>query len=181
MASKYIISDHQCPHFITFSIIQWVDVLARQRYKKVVIASLRFCQGKKGLILYSWVIMSNHIHLIASAEHGYNLSDILRDFKKFTANSIIDLIKDNVESRRSWMLWLFKAAGSQNSNNKYYQVWQQDNHPIELSTSTMLYQRVEYIHMNPVKAGIVYEPHQYIYSSAIDYAGGKGLLELEDL
>ena len=77
------------------------------------------------------------------------------------------------------MLWLFASAGKRNSNNTYYQFWQQDNRPIELSTNEMMDQRLDYIHDNPVKEGLVYEPEHYIYSSALDYSGGKGLLEIE--
>ncbi len=77
------------------------------------------------------------------------------------------------------MVWLFKSSGESNSNNKYFQFWQQDNRPIQLSTNKMIDQRLEYLHFNPVKAGLVYEPEHYIYSSARDYCGLTGLLELE--
>ena len=126
--------------------------------------------------------MSNHVHLIAAANYKHNLSDILRDLKKITSKKIISNINHNPhESRRKWMLWIFQSASRFNSNNTHYQFWQQDNRPIELSSSEMLYQRVDYIHMNPVKEGLVFQPDYYRYSSAVDYAGGKGLLELEDL
>ena len=123
--------------------------------------------------------MSNHIHLIASAKEGYKLSDILRDHKKHTSKNIIKEIKENPdESRKNWMLWLFASHGERNPNNKEYQFWQQDNHPVELDTSEMMDQRLEYLHSNPVKAGIVNAAEDYIYSSAIDYVDGKGLLEV---
>ena len=79
------------------------------------------------------------------------------------------------------MLWIFKKAGEKNSRNQGHQFWQQDNHPIELSTPEMKRQRLKYLHENPVRAGIVQEPEHYVYSSAIDYAGGKGLVKLEML
>jgi REP-associated tyrosine transposase len=124
--------------------------------------------------------MNNHVHLIASASKENNLSDILRDLKKFTSKKILLEIKEGIqESRKKWMLWLFKSAGRKNSNNRNYQFWQQDNRPIELSTNEMIDQRLEYIHMNPVKAGIVYEPEHFIYSSSMDYAGRKGLVDIE--
>lgn len=123
MSSKYTISDHQRPHFITFATVQWVDALSRPIYKDVVIESLAYCQEKKGLVLFAYTIMNNHVHLIASAKEGNNLSDILRNLKKHTAKKIIDLIEsdDGMESRRGWMLWLFESAGKKNSNNKKYQ------------------------------------------------------------
>mgnify|MGYP003662461042 FL=1 len=88
---------------------------------------------------------------------------------------------NHTESRRNWMLWLFESAGKKNSNNKKYQFWQQDNHPIELSTNHMMDQRLEYLHNNPVVERIVNEAEHYVYSSAINYARGKGLLDVEFL
>jgi REP element-mobilizing transposase RayT len=160
--------------------VQWVDALSRPYYKDIVIDSLRFCQQKKGLILYAYVIMSNHIHLIAAAKEGYNLSDILRDMKKHTSKSLLAAIQNNnIESRKDWMMWIFSSAGKFNSNNKEFQFWQQDNRPIQLSTSEMVEQRLDYIHNNPVVEGLVKEAEDYPYSSAADYSGGKGLLEIE--
>ncbi|MBO6515699.1 MAG: transposase [Bacteroidia bacterium] len=180
MGFKYQIRDHQCPHFVSFSTVQWVDVLTRPLYKDIIVDSLRFCQQRKGLIIYAWVIMTNHVHLIASAQEGSNLSDILRDLKRYTSKRIIHAIENNpTESRRNWMLWIFKSAGEQNSNNKYYQFWQQGNHPIALTSNQMIDQRLEYLHLNPVKEQWVEEVHHYVYSSAIDYSGGKGLIPVE--
>ncbi len=88
MSSKYNISDHQSPHFISFAVVQWIDALSRPDYKEVILDSLRFCQKEKGLVLNAWVIMSNHVHLICSAKEEMNLSDILRDFKKFTSKKM---------------------------------------------------------------------------------------------
>jgi putative transposase len=182
MPSKYAISDHQKPHFVSFATVQWVDALSRPDYKNVIIESLKYCQIKKGLILHAFVIMNNHIHLIASAKEGFNLSDILRDFKKHTSKTLLrEILHNEKESRRSWMKWIFESAGKQNSNNKNFQFWRQDNRPIELSTNEMMDQRLDYLHDNPVVEGIVYEPEQYVYSSAVNYAGGDGLLEVEFL
>jgi putative transposase len=181
MASKYHLSNSEGIYFITFATVQWVDVLTRPHYKDIVVESLRYCQDKKGLDLYAWCLMTNHVHLIAAARETYNLSDLLRDLKKYTAKKLIAAIQNPEESRRTWLLWIFRAAGEHNPNNQDYQLWQQDNHPIELSTNSMIAQRLEYLHKNPVKAGIVFEPEHYVYSSATDYAGGKGLLELAAL
>ena len=179
MPSKYKIYDHQNLYFITFATVAWVDALSRKPYKELLIKSLRYCQQNKGVILYAYVLMNNHVHLIVSAERGHSISDFLRDFKTFTSKQLLKEIEENPqESRKSWMLWLFRSAGQRNSNNKYYQFWQQNNRPIELSTNEMIDQRLDYIHNNPVKAGIVYEPEHYIYSSAADYCGRKGLLDI---
>ena len=153
MASKYKIDDHEAPHFITFATVQWIDILTRPIYKDIIVDSLKYCVKNKGVRLFAYVIMSNHIHLIVSALRGHNLSNFLRDFKKYTSKSIIKEMNLNcAESRRNWMNWLFKSAGQKNPNNLYYQVWQQDNRPIQLSTNEMIDQRLKYLHNNPVKA-----------------------------
>jgi len=78
--------------------------------------------------------MPNHLHSIFCVREGYILSDIIRDFKKFTEGKILnELEKSTIESMKSWMIWLFKIAGTQNIRNETYQFWQQDNHPIELT------------------------------------------------
>jgi REP element-mobilizing transposase RayT len=124
--------------------------------------------------------MSNHLHLIASAKES-NLSDILRDFKKFTSKQIIKAILDNEhESRKEWMLSIFKQAGEENSRNSEYQFWRQDNQPKELYSSSFVFQKLSYIHNNPVEAGIVDKPEEYLHSSARDYKLTKrcGLLDV---
>jgi putative transposase len=181
MATRYRFGDSEKPHFITSSVVKWIDVFSREAYTEIVAESLKFCIEKKGLQLHEWVIMSNHIHLIASADEEKQLADVMRDMKKFTSQRIIAAIEANLqESRRDWLLWMFKRAGALNKNNETYQFWQQDNHPIELSTNEMIHQRLDYLHNNPVKAGYVWEPQHYKYSSAIDYyTDEKGLLPLK--
>ena len=179
MPSKYRIHDSQEVYFITFAVVEWVDALSRPYYKDILIESLKYCQQNKGLILYAYVIMNNHVHLIASATENCNLSDILRDLKKFTSKKITKAIEDNIqESRKRWMLWIFRSNGQRNSNNETYQFWQQDNHPVCLDNPEMIDQRLDYLHRNPVTEGIVEEPEYYLYSSARDYAGGKGFLDI---
>ena len=124
--------------------------------------------------------MTNHVHLIAKSTEGSGLSGIIRDFKKFTSKKIIKAITENIqESRKEWMLSIFKSAGEYNSNNKDFQFWRQDNKPIELWSNDVLQQKLDYIHFNPVVEGIVENAEDYIYSSARDYAGIKGLLNIE--
>jgi putative transposase len=179
MPSKYRIHDSQKIYFITFAVVEWVDALSRPYYKDMLLESLKYCQENKGFIIYAYVIMNNHVHLIASADEGYNLSDILRDMKKFSSKKLLKAIEENgQESRKRWMLWLFRSNGERNSNNVKYQFWQQDNHPVCLETNVMIDQRLNYLHNNPVAEGIVEEPEHYVYSSARDYAGIKGLLDV---
>lgn len=123
--------------------------------------------------------MSNHVHLIVSSRNN-DLSGILRDFKKFTAKRIIEAIKENEhESRKEWMLDIFKKSGSHNSRNIYFQFWQQDNHPVELFSAKFMEQKLDYIHFNPVEAGWVENPSDYLYSSARDYEQNqKGMIDI---
>ena len=174
----YKIRDFEGIHFVTFAVVGWIDVFTRRDYADIVIDSLQFCQQNKGLQLRVWCIMSNHVHLIASARDK-NLSDILRDLKKHTSTKIIKAIAEHGgESRKEWMLPLFRQAGASNSRNTTNQFWQQDNHPIECYSQEFTKQKVDYVHDNPVSAGIVSRPEDYNYSSAIDYCGGKGFLPI---
>ncbi|WP_245558448.1 transposase [Fulvivirga imtechensis] len=121
MSSGYKIRNQSGIHFLSFAVVEWVDVFTRRAYCEIIVDRLNHCIQKKGLVVYAWVIMSNHLHLIVSAKDD-NLSDVLRDFKKFTAREIIKSINnDNIGSRKNWMLWLFRSAGAKNKRNKDYQ------------------------------------------------------------
>ena len=102
--------------------------------------------------------MPNHIHLVISRIGSNSLSDIMRDFKKFTSNEIKKAIKEIPESRRNWMLWLFESAGRNNNNNIAFQFWEQENHPILLTSPKFTKQKIDYIHDNPVRARLVDTP-----------------------
>jgi REP element-mobilizing transposase RayT len=176
----YKIRNQAAIHFITFAVVEWIDVFTRKDYRDIVLNSIRFCQAEKGLVLHSWCLMSNHLHLVVSARNE-NLSDILRDFKKFTSKQIIEAIINNKhESRKDWMLKIFKEEGSKSSRNTIYQFWRQDNQPQELFSPKFIVQKLNYIHNNPVEAGLVEKPEDYVYSSAKDYHETKkcGLLDL---
>ncbi len=120
------------------------------------------------------------MHLVASATSiEITLSDILRDVKKFTSKKIVATISEIPESRKEWMLYRFDFAGKYDPKIKNYKFWQEGNDAKEIQTFPFLKQKIDYIHNNPVRTEIVAEPHHYLYSSAIDYAGGKGLLPVE--
>ncbi|MEO6611400.1 MAG: transposase [Chitinophagaceae bacterium] len=176
----YKIRNKEAIHFITFAVVEWVDVFTRKEYRDIVLDSIRYCQQQRGLLLHAWCLMSNHIHLVVSAKNN-DLSDILRDFKKFTSKQLIAAIGINKqESRRNWMLQIFKQEGERNSRNTNFQFWRQDNHPKELFSSGFTVQKLNYIHNNPVEAGIVDKQEEYLYSSARDYHYARkcGLLDL---
>ena len=163
-------------YFVTLTIVDWVDVLIRKRYKDIIIESLDYCQREKGLTVHAFVIMSSHLHMVVKASEGLRLSDILRDFKKYTARRILDEIIDGgIESRREWLLHRFAFRGKE-KGNRQFQFWQSGNHPIVLYSLPVAAQKVNYIHLNPVKEGWVTKAEEYTYSSASNYAVGSGIL-----
>jgi len=119
------------------------------------------------------------MHIICRAREGFKLSDIIRDFKKYTAKQIIKVVTELPESRREWLLYRFEYNGKYNKRVSKYKIWKGDNHAIQLDTTDKLIERLNYIHDNPVKSGIVTEPMHYLYSSARTYADIKGLLDIE--
>jgi len=183
MSAGYKVYDHQLPHFVTSTVVGWVDALSRSMYKDIICESLNYCRQHKGLKLHAWVIMNNHFHLIISAADSATIGGLMRDIKKYTASSIIKAIGNNTqESRKEWMLNYFKHSGTVNNSNTEYQFWQQDYHPVALDTQEKFLQRMNYLHNNPVRAGIAWEAHHYKYSSAKDYYENKaGLIEIDKL
>ena len=178
-ADNYLIEDQNAVYFLTFTVSDWVDVFTRREYKLEVVESLNYCIEHKGLLMYAWCLMSNHLHLVCKAKNGYRISDIIRDFKKFTSKKIVKMIADIPESRREWMLYRFEFAGKFDNRIRKYKFWQETNHAILLDNNKMLEQRINYTHNNPVRAMIVQEPHEYLFSSARDYAGVKGYVPVE--
>jgi putative transposase len=165
--SGYKIKNQYGLHFLTFTTVGWVDIFTRKETKQIIIDSLKYCIEHKGLILYGYVIMTNHIHLIAkSADHVSGLSDIIRDFKKHTSKEIIKWMDhSNKESRKEWMQMVFKYHAKLNTNNSLYQVWQQNSRPKEIVLPKFARQKLNYIHYNAVRAKYVDRPEDYIYSS----------------
>ena len=159
-------------------MVEWLDVFTRNEYKDILVDSLIYCQKEKGMEIIAWCIMTNHIHLIFRSVRGQKPELLLGDFKKFTSKKIVKAIQENPrESRKEFLLEQFEKAGSKSSNVKKYQFWRHDNKPIELWSHKVILEKINYIHQNPVEAGIVYKPWNYLYSSAIDYAGEKGMID----
>src|SRR5665647_1923043 len=114
MSRKYKFGEQEAVYFVSFAVVEWVDVFTRREYKDIIIDSLYYCRAKKGLIIYAYVIMSNHLHLLLSREANsrYTLSDIMRDLKKYTSVRLLNAIQENAnESRKTWMLDIFRNAG----------------------------------------------------------------------
>jgi REP element-mobilizing transposase RayT len=175
---SYKITDQHATYFVTCTVVNWVDLFTRLSYKETIVESLRYCINKKGLKLHAWVIMSNHIHFIARCDPPHTMSGFLRDYKKFTSKKFIQSIKLADESRRDWLLDKFAFEAKRTNRAEKYKVWKDSNHPVDLNLVDH-HQKIDYIHNNPVTAGLVYNPEDYVFSSAADYAGRKGLLEVE--
>lgn len=169
MSSKYKFANDGHLYFVSFSVVYWIDLFTRTDYCKTIIDSLLFCEKNKGLELYAYCIMPSHLHLIIGSNKN-PLEDIMRDFKSFTSRSLKQAISDHPgESRKEWLLWMMKRAGEKSSHHNDFQLWQEGNHPIELSTPQITRQKLDYIHNNPVAAGLVYKPEDWRYSSASNY------------
>src|SRR5690606_7425134 len=177
MKEGYMIRDQSKPHFITATVVDWIDVFTRKAYRDSVIDCLNFCIKNKGMVLYGYVIMSNHSHMIVQSELS-DLSGLIRDFKKFTAKAILESITTGNESRKEWMLERFKLATASHSRNKNYQFWQYGNHAEEIYSEAFLWSKLDYIHLNPVRAGMVENASHYIYSSAGNYVFGTGIVNV---
>jgi REP element-mobilizing transposase RayT len=180
MPTGYQIQKQEAAYYFTFQIVYWIDLFSRKRYSDIVVENLNHCIEKKGMIIYGYVIMSNHIHLLIQSENK-DLSSLIRDFKKYTTARLLFSIQNEPESRREWMLKLFSHAASQHKRNVHYQIWTHENHAEEIFSPQFTLQKIQYIHDNPVRAGIVKKPEDFVYSSASAYAGEKGLVNVERL
>jgi len=180
LSTGYQIKNQEGLYYLTMTIVDWVDIFTRPVYRDIVIESLGYCISTKGLEIFGFVLMSNHLHLIAQSETG-NLSGIIRDFKKFTSKKIIEAIQSVNESRKHWILHRFGYNASEHAGNKEYQVWMHRNHAEYLYSPDFIREKLDYLHNNPVRAAIVEKPEEYLYSSARFYAGLGCLVSISDL
>jgi REP element-mobilizing transposase RayT len=157
--------------------VGWVDVFTRDRYKRLIVDNLQFCQKNKGLEIFAYVIMTNHIHMIARSHKG-DLSSTLRDFKSYTSKELLKLIQSDTESRRDWMLNVFSKAALQHERNSQYQFWTHENHAEQLWSNDFICGKINYIHQNPIRAGIVTRSEDFVYSSARNYAEMESVLSV---
>jgi len=165
-------------YYITMTVVGWLDVFTRKNHRDVLIESLKYCQKEKGLIIYAYVIMSNHIHMIVQTSEPHQIKDTIRDFKKFTSKKILFQIQNEPESRREWMLKIFEDEAEQSKKHKTYKFWQVGNHAIEVFTEKFIWGKINYIHENPVRAGLVKQQWDWIYSSASNYQDEESVLEV---
>ena len=183
MSTAYRFTENEIPHFVTMTLVEWIDLFNRQKYKDILIDSLSFCIREKGLVVHAYVIMSNHVHMIVSADsEAKSLSGLIRDYKRYTAKVLYETLKsDTKESRRNWMLWIIESQGERSASNEIMKIWRHENQHIPLESEKFLKQRIDYIHENPVRAGICRSPVDYVYSSAEAYAGKPSIIPLSFL
>ena len=179
MGFKYRITSTE-KYFLTLTVVDWIDVFTRKELSEIVTDSLRFCQKNKNLQIYAWCLMPSHLHLVVSVEdERFTLSDVMRDFKKYTSKLIVKTISEIAESRKHWLLNYFAYAGRYDPKITNYKFWQEGLHPIEITSGKFIDQKINYIHQNPVEAGIVYRAEDYVWSSAAQYSGEyNSLLEV---
>jgi len=170
--TRYKIYNEQQPHFLTMTIVEWMPLFINPQIVSLLLQSLRFVQREREVVLYAYVIMEHHLHLIASAPH---LGKTMKELKSFTARQIIDYLGGQ---KSISFLGRLKGAKLSHKKESDYQLWQEGSHPEEIYSEKMLLQKVEYIHHNPVRRGYVDEPKHWRYSSARNYEGEEGLLEI---
>ena len=168
-------------YFLTMTVVEWIDLFTRVIQKQLIIDSLKYCQENKGLNIFGWCLMPSHLHLIANTNIPFDLDNVVRDFKRHTSKHAIFLIQNEPESRREWLLDKFAHAGKIHPKNKNYKVWRDKNHAIELFTEKVTWQKLKYIHRNPVIDKIVYNEQDYLFSSARNYYGLPNVLEIDCL
>jgi REP element-mobilizing transposase RayT len=179
MSDKYKIVEHEKAHFLTLTVVGWIDVFTRKNHKLVIIDSLKYCQRQKDLSILGWCLMPSQLQLIARAEGRFTLSEIIRDFKKYTAKKIVSQIEEEPESRREWMLDYFHYTGKPLKRIKKYKFWQDGNQAKVIYSPSFFYEKLNFIHQNPVDDLIVANPEDYLFSSARNYAELDNLLEIE--
>ncbi len=170
--TRYKIYNDQQPHFLTMTVVEWIPLFANPEVAATVIESLRFLQKERRMILYAYVVMEHHIHLIASSPE---LGKRAKEYKSYTARVIIDYLE---ERKSVSLLGKLHRAKLNHKMKCKYQLWQEGSHPEEICSEKMLIQKIEYIHNNPVRRGYVDEPQHWRYSSARDYEGKEGLIRV---
>ena len=179
MSTAYRITEKEGAYFLTFQIVGWVDIFTRRCYRDVAVESLQYCQQHKGLLLYAYVIMSNHIHLLVQSAVG-DLGGCIRDFKHYTARRFMEQIGGGLESRKEWMKMVFEFHGKLKAKQAY-QIWTHENHAELIYSEKFIAQKINYIHENPIRSGIVAKAEDYLYSSARNYAELENVLDVTKL
>ena len=167
--SRYKVLETEYPYFLTCTVVGWLPVFTRPETVQIVFDSWRHLGEHRRTRVYGYVILENHLHLIASSE---DLSVDLGDFKSFTARKIIDYLE---ERNATVLLKQLKWLKNRHKVDRIYQFWQEGSHPQQVQNEDVMRQKLEYIHRNPVVRGYVDDATHWRYSSARNYAGLPGL------
>ena len=171
--SRYKIYEATHPHFITCTILHWIPIFTNKESVGTVLDSLQYLQKSDNLKIYSYVILENHLHMVASSN---DIAKSIKKFKSFTAKELLTLLKKkNVKTILDQLAFYKKA----HKTDTEYQVWQEGMHPQLIQNEQIMIEKIEYIHNNPLKRGYVDEAKHWRYSSARDYEGFDGLIEIE--
>ena len=149
------------PEFITVTCYEWLPLISTSTEKEIIMQSLQFLTDQKKIEVYAFVLMDNHFHLIWRIKQGYKRADIQRDFLHYTAKEILR----NLKAKNAVLLEKIEV----NLKDRKYQVWQRNSLSIELRSESVYNQKLDYIHNNPVKAGLCSLAEDYKYSSAKYY------------
>jgi REP element-mobilizing transposase RayT len=163
-------------HFLTLNVVERIDVFVRPAYKQVITRALNHFIELHGVNVYAWCLMSSHLHLLIRTKEGYGPAWFERDFKKYTTPLLLKAIQTEADLRRDWILERFEEFGKSLKRIEKYHLWQTCNSPLHIDGQQpqQLLDKIEEIHENPVRHGIVDQPENYLYSSARDYAGLRG-------
>jgi putative transposase len=164
--SRYRVNDPRFAHFVTSTIVAWLPIFTAAGRCDVLVQSFEYCRRHKGLKIYAWVILENHFHAIMAAP---DLSRVLADFKRHTAQRILELLETEGCAWLLNQLQYFRAAHKSESS---HQIWQEGSHPQAMVSDEIMLQKLEYLHNNPVKRGLVAAPEHWRYSSAHEWCPG---------
>jgi putative transposase len=181
MTNSYrVFTDKHYAYFVTWTIVDWLDIFSEDSYRQIALDSLAYIRSQKNTELNAFVLMPSHIHAILWPNDGINLSDVIRDFKRFTSRKI-----SNEAEKQNRVDWLnrFAQARQHNRANEVskYQVWQEGSHPEAIYTEKFAKQKMHYLHPNPVRAGLVKTGDEWPYSSARAYLLGEETYPPTDL
>ncbi|MCF6251542.1 MAG: transposase [Methylococcaceae bacterium] len=169
--SRYNIIHPEQPHFVTLTVLHWIPVFTRPETVKILLESLKFL-SKDGLKVYAYVILENHCHFVLQSKA---LDRDIARYKSYTAKQMIQYLSEHKIKQILEQLAFYKKA---HKNDRAYQFWQEGVHPELIQGDEIMRQKVDYIHQNPVKRGYVDKAEYWRYSSARDYLGKSGLLEV---
>ena len=173
MRTRYKIVENDQIYFITSTVIEWLPIFTRKAFFNVLLESINYSRTQKGVKIYAYVILDNHLHLIGE---GDKMGKIIKEFKSHTARKIISLAE---QENKDWLLNQLRFYRRKHKVGSNHQVWQEGFHPQLISSEEMLRQKIEYVHYNPVRAGLAEKPEDWLYSSARNYLGLPGVLDID--